>query len=109
MPVTPCRSPRCPFMATYRGYCKNHVPRVIQSKDEPRVYDRQKWKRTREKKLSLDPICESKDCETIAEQVDHIKPISDGGAEFDMDNLQSLCPSCHSKKTNAEVRNKRYE
>ena len=34
-----------------------------------------------------------------ATQVDHIKPIADGGEPWDLENLRSLCASCHSKKT----------
>lgn len=28
-------------------------------------------------------------------EVHHIKPISQGGAEFDLDNLMTLCEECH--------------
>lgn len=31
--------------------------------------------------------------------VDHIQPIRFGGAALDMENLQSLCWSCHSAKS----------
>lgn len=34
---------------------------------------------------------------------DHIIPICLGGAEFDEDNLQTLCVECHKKKTRMEV------
>ncbi|MBR1439474.1 MAG: HNH endonuclease [Synergistaceae bacterium] len=30
--------------------------------------------------------------------VDHIIPIEDGGAVFDLSNFQSLCSACHKKK-----------
>lgn len=36
-------------------------------------------------------------------EVDHVKPIRDGGAPFDLANLQSLCPACHSRKTRMEI------
>ena len=32
-------------------------------------------------------------------EVDHIVEIVDGGAEFDEDNLQTLCRTCHKEKT----------
>ena len=34
-------------------------------------------------------------------QIDHIIPVSDGGNDAD-DNLQTLCITCHSTKTNKE-------
>lgn len=36
-------------------------------------------------------------------EVDHIKPLRDGGAPFELGNLQSLCPACHSRKTRLEI------
>ncbi|USK87225.1 HNH endonuclease [Peribacillus asahii] len=36
---------------------------------------------------------------TGAQMVDHIVPIKRGGAQLDMNNLQSLCNACHNKKT----------
>jgi 5-methylcytosine-specific restriction protein A len=35
---------------------------------------------------------------SMAEIADHIKPIKEGGARLDINNLQSLCRSCHNKK-----------
>jgi 5-methylcytosine-specific restriction enzyme A len=35
--------------------------------------------------------------------VDHIVERSDGGADYDPANLQTMCNSCHKKKTNAEA------
>jgi len=36
-------------------------------------------------------------------EVDHIKGLRDGGAPFDLTNLQTLCISCHAKKTRVEI------
>ncbi len=36
------------------------------------------------------------------ELVDHIVPISMGGARLDPDNCQSLCSRCHNRKTGVE-------
>ncbi|MDZ4394088.1 HNH endonuclease [Cypionkella sp.] len=36
-------------------------------------------------------------------EVDHIKGLRNGGDPFDLSNLQTLCVSCHSKKTHAEI------
>lgn len=38
----------------------------------------------------------------LAVDVDHIIPMSAGGAPRDMENLESLCKKCHGQKTNAE-------
>ena len=35
---------------------------------------------------------------TPMELVDHIIPIAEGGALYDLENLQSLCAACHNKK-----------
>ena len=36
-------------------------------------------------------------------EVDHIVPLRDGGAPFDLDNLQTLCRACHARKTRVEI------
>ncbi len=36
---------------------------------------------------------------TPATEVDHIKPLREGGARLDQINLQALCKPCHSRKT----------
>lgn len=36
-------------------------------------------------------------------EVDHISALRDGGAAFELDNLQCLCPACHTRKTRIEV------
>lgn len=48
------------------------------------------------------PLCVQ--CGAIATDLDHIVPIEQGGAIWDRSNHQSLCRSCHSAKTSAEVR-----
>ena len=56
----------------------------------------------RKQKLTSSPFCEEcyKNGTIIkATMVDHIVPIKQGGAPLDMDNLQSLCWSCHSRKS----------
>ena len=41
---------------------------------------------------------------TGATLVDHATPLQDGGSQYDMNNLQSLCRRCHQIKTNLETR-----
>jgi 5-methylcytosine-specific restriction endonuclease McrA len=44
-----------------------------------------------------------KTCDRAANEVDHVTPLRDGGAKYDLENLQALCKSCHSRKTAAEM------
>ena len=60
-------------------------------------YNSKGWKWLRKVKLTADPLCEM--CGKPARDVDHRISINNGGDPHDMANLQSLCHSCHSKKT----------
>jgi 5-methylcytosine-specific restriction endonuclease McrA len=103
-PVRLCLQPGCGEHAHYRGRCPIH------SKDENRrqhsspgrIYGLRRWQMLRRRRLSLNPLCVV--CGQLATEVDHIQPIEDGGDPWSLDNTQSLCASCHSSKTNAEVR-----
>lgn len=57
----------------------------------------------REVKLKDNPICEVRGCNRLAVEVDHITPLSAGGARYDWANLQALCEPCHAAKTSAEA------
>lgn len=41
-------------------------------------------------------------------QVDHIKPVAEGGTDS-LDNLQVLCHNCHKKKTAAQLTSPEYK
>ena len=58
------------------------------------------WKAIRDQALARDGR-RCVNCGTRATEVDHIVEIQDGGAEFDLSNLRSLCHSCHATKTAA--------
>ena len=68
-------------------------------------YSTRRWQRLRALKLSVSPLCYP--CElrgdfVPAEHVDHIVSIASGGNPFPaLDGLMSMCPRCHSEKTNA--------
>lgn len=42
-------------------------------------------------------------CLGEATHADHITPLAEGGAEFDLANGQGACPACHARKTSAEA------
>ena len=70
-----------------------------------KFYNSTAWRKLSKKKLAINPLCE--ECErngilSPARHADHIVPIKQGGAKLSLDNLQSLCIPCHSKKTAKE-------
>jgi 5-methylcytosine-specific restriction protein A len=63
------------------------------------------WRKLRNWHIKLNPLCEMcklKNYYTFGEVVDHINPISKGGAMLDPENLQTLCKTCHGIKTAKE-------
>jgi len=74
-------------------------------------YSRRPWRELREYVLSQNPICvmcQSRGLTVLAEEVDHIVPMSKGGEPYDLDNLQPLCKSCHSRKTAVDDGRRQY-
>ena len=65
-----------------------------------RFYDTRQWRKIRLIQLSKEPLCrlcEARGKITPATIVDHVVPHDGDWEKFtDMDNLQSLCASCHS-------------
>lgn len=76
-------------------------------------YQSKEWKITRAKKKALNPCCEiclrTKGIYRPMYFVDHIIPIKDGGAPFDLENLQSLCKPHNYSKTGQEAAKKKQE
>lgn len=67
-------------------------------------YDRA-WQRCRALKLKMTPLCEECTREgrkTAGAHVDHIKAIRLGGDRLDLDNLQTLCVTCHNRFKTSE-------
>ena len=67
-------------------------------------YNTRTWRRLRAAKLARDPLCAyhlARDVLVAAKVVDHNLAIAKGGHPFPgLDDLTSLCVSCHSEKTN---------
>ena len=71
-----------------------------------------RWQRIRLMHLRSNPLCMDpygvhEGRPVPATDVDHILPRREGGSDSD-DNLQSLCHSCHSKKTAETLWSKKY-
>lgn len=116
-PLRPCRHPGCGVLVP-DGYCAAHRPpaRVIErgeaAKQWHKLYKLDIWtKDLRPMQLAREPFC--RECVKLglrvrATEVDHIVDHKGDMALFtDRKNLQSLCHSCHSRKTMLEIRKKR--
>ncbi len=93
-----------------KGYCEKCRGLSRRSYDENRPsaskrgYGR-RHRKQREIQLSKQPVCEEclkEGLVTAACIADHIIPISQGGDPDTPDNKQSLCESCHNRKTARE-------
>lgn len=60
-------------------------------------------KRARTQQLRDQPFCQAPDCNRLADDVDHITPLAEGGNRYDTNNLQSLCREHHKRKTTADA------
>lgn len=66
------------------------------------IYSTWRWKKLRAAKVKLNPLCEhclENGRATPVKDVDHVHEIQDGGAIWDINNLQSLCRRHHIIKT----------
>ncbi|RMG98277.1 MAG: HNH endonuclease [Chloroflexi bacterium] len=101
-PRKPCRAFGCPARAVAGGYCEQHQnqrPKRWRANKRPSAAARgygYQWRKIRDDFLERHPICVV--CGDVATDVDHIIPRRQGGTDDDS-NLQSLCHSCHSRKT----------
>lgn len=112
-PLRPCRHPGCTVLCT-GGYCAAHQPKRVDTRSEESqswrwMYKTDTWRKDlRPTQLALQPWCE--ECAKLgrrvrATDVDHIVDHKGSWALFtDRRNLRSLCHSCHSRKTLADLR-----
>lgn len=106
----PCAHPGCPGLIAHGSRCPAHQRQADADRNQQidtqrgtasqRGYDA-RWRRIRLMHLRAHPLCVQ--ClvagRTVpATDVDHITPLAHGGTHAE-DNLQSLCHSCHSRKT----------
>lgn len=93
-----------PDRAAYdRAYDVNRASGV-----EVKVRRGSRWRKLRALKIARDPLCEAckgRGLVVPADDVDHIEPIVRAPElAYVVSNLQSLCRSCHVRKTHAEGR-----
>lgn len=78
---------------------RNNTIQRKKRNDPHQTYRWHKFSEDYRKKNPLCVLCLNKGITKVAKCVDHIQPISKRGLMWDTSNLQSLCLSCHSKKT----------
>jgi 5-methylcytosine-specific restriction protein A len=105
-PLKPCKHIGC-INLSVDTYCYEHQqskPSYDMNRPNAtrRGYDA-RWRKVRKLALLRDKgtcqHCLRHGEYTPATEVDHIIAIVDGGSRLDLNNLQSLCKPCHSRKT----------
>lgn len=70
------------------------------SRNHARLNSR-RWERVRRACLDRDGWrCQH--CGRYGNEADHIVPLEQGGAPYDLENTQTLCKTCHIAKTQSE-------
>lgn len=109
-PKRPCSYPGCPELTNER-YCEKHQKEIDKNYNKTcrlygYLYNTSRWRRLRKQFLHKHPLCEAckrKGIVIVATVVDHIKPHQgDEKLFWDESNWQSLCKSCHDRKTAKE-------
>jgi 5-methylcytosine-specific restriction enzyme A len=94
--------PRIATLDTNRGLRTiSHVARLQRQTGRRGVERRARW--LRENPLCVMCLAETPPRTTAATEVDHIVPLSQGGADH-VSNFQSLCAEHHREKTNREIK-----
>ena len=109
MPTFPKKKKR-PWIPTRTRDNKGNKPTSYTATEYISFYNSKQWRSLRNYFIQMYPLC--KLCEesgyvVAADCVDHIEPIRFGGSRTALNNLQSLCNSCHASKTGRESRIKK--
>lgn len=119
MPYAPpsrCTDPECSEFATKGSRCDEHQPipwRGRDNKAERYGISSGEWRSLKAKVTKRDNGCcylcgaepvDPDDPEAEPHELDHVIPISEGGARRSLDNLGLACTTCHDTKSKAEAR-----
>lgn len=108
-PLKKCATPGCRQLVRGVAHCPAHAKQANKrtSGSTDPFYQSRAWKNLRTAFIAANPLCRA--CEEIGRTepgyiVDHIvERADDASRELDWDNLQTLCLSCHSRKTRREA------
>ena len=104
----PCTYPGCGKLSD-SSRCEEHrlqerrryeQERSASDDDTRAFYNSRAWRRASKNHLEDEPLCRK--CGAIAVMTDHVIPIKRGGSKWDASNWQSLCQSCHARKSAEE-------
>lgn len=100
---TPCQISGCPNPATADGRCPQHA-RPDRWANGAHGYREVGWTRQQTKaRIFARDGDRCYRCGAAATTIDHVVPISQGGANDDT-NRRGICTACHRVKTQAEAR-----
>ena len=112
-PLRKCKHPGCRQLVP-GSYCANHQPKPQRKESASWHYlytdPRYHWAERRTAQLLGEPFCRAcarKGKRVRATDVDHVTPHRGDIKLFVNGDLQSLCHSCHSRKTMAEMNQRR--
>ena len=103
--LKPCSYPGCTNLVR-SGRCSAHPYPDQHNHESQKLYNSKRWLGIRARQLKKQPWCEEclrANIYTAATDVDHIEPHRGDVTRFYKGPFQSLCKSCHSKKTAGEV------
>lgn len=103
MPYRPPRACRCGVIVPSGQRCVRCYPPWANRPDTWVAGSTRRWRRLRAAKLAADPMCAWPACVRLADVVDHVTPLAEGGERWAWHNLQSLCCPHHDEKTHAEA------
>jgi hypothetical protein len=113
LPIAPlnkkCRELGCQNNKTSRStFCVQHGGGITEKgRENSKLYSQSYWKKQRQAQLSKSPLCVSclSNGKVIqAEHIDHVFPHRQNPDRFRRNIFQSLCPACHTLKTQMETR-----
>lgn len=112
LPPKQCTYAGCKLYTTKNSRCEEHQRESWATSNNSTPSERgygYSWTKIRKQALIRDGylcvVCSNKGLLTKATEVDHILNKAQGGDD-DIDNLQSICSSCHKAKTSKERLNK---
>lgn len=92
-----CRWPRCKRYVSAPGYCRPHRQQVDRDRNQRSPYVTREWRRLSQAVTARDGRCQVPSCGSTSRLVaHHLENRREGGPDA-MDNLVTLCASCHSR------------